>query len=105
MPRRCFAMSVMPLWGRPVAPPRRYWLMPIGLRNSSSNTSPGWMFGSLVFLVVLICLSFSFYYVSDSVIVHDLHVFGVSFTPHKTDAPLPVDADAPLPFFVTAQLF
>ena len=36
-------------------------------------------------------------------IVDDLYVVSVSFSPHKTNAPLVIDADAVLPFAVSCQ--
>jgi hypothetical protein len=36
-------------------------------------------------------------------IVHDLHVVSVPIFPHKTNAPLIIDADAVLPFAVSLQ--
>jgi len=40
-----------------------------------------------------------------SVVVGDLDVEGVSFTPDEADSPLVVDPDAVLPFAIPLQLF
>jgi hypothetical protein len=36
-------------------------------------------------------------------IVHNLYVVGVAFSPNKTNAPLVIDTDTVLPFAVTLQ--
>jgi hypothetical protein len=59
--------------------------MPIGLRNSSKRTSPGWM-GDIFLLFMFLLL----------MIVYDLYVIGIPILPPKADAPLIVNPDAVL---------
>jgi hypothetical protein len=79
-----FTMALMRLSGTSMACANRYWLLPIGLRNSSSNTSPG---GTS----------------SKSVVVNDFNVFWSSFRPDEAEPELVVDADAVLAMAVSAK--
>jgi len=62
----------------------RYWLIPIGLRNSSSNTSRG---GTS----------------SKSVVVNDFNLFWAGCRPDKAEPELVVDADAVLAMAVSPK--
>ena len=79
-----FTMALMRLSGTSMACANRYWLIPIGLRNSSSNTSPG---GTS----------------SKSVVVNDFNVFWSSFRPDEAEPELVVDADAVLAMAVSQE--
>src|SRR6185312_551639 len=68
--------------------------MPMGVRNSSSSTSPGWMLGRFFMGGSLA-----------SVAIDDLHVVGVTIGPSETDAPLVVDPDAVLAIAAALQGF
>jgi len=82
--RRPFTIALMRLSGTPIANARRYWLIPIGLRNSSSRTSPGGTSRS-------------------SVVVNDFDLLWPGFRPDKAEPELVVDADAVLAMAVSPE--
>ena len=79
-----FTMADTALCGLPMAFARRYWLIPMGTKNSSSNTSPG----------VETTLS---------VVVTELYLPRLSVFPPEAKAPLVVDPDAALTKSVALQ--
>src|SRR5690606_26042881 len=80
--------------GTPAALAIAFWLIPSGMRNSSSSTSPGWMLGR-AFTVVSVA----------SVVIDGLHVMGVTIPPAEAHAPLVVDPDAVLALAATFECF
>lgn len=57
-------------WGDSWTTPSSFWLRPIGVRNSSNSTSPGWMLGKAFKISSLV-----------SVVMDDFHVVGVALQP------------------------
>src|SRR3989338_7680705 len=92
MPRLPSTISLMRRGGTPIEFASLVWLISIGRRNSSRSISPGCMFCNLP-------ISFSL-----AVVDYLDHIRAVA-RPHKTDAPLIVDADAVLPFSIIFQCF
>src|SRR3990172_3602440 len=72
-------------------------LIPIGFMKSSKRISPGWIGGSSFVFAMAHLNQYSL------VIVHDLHLVGITVSPHETDSPPGVNPDAVLPPSVALQ--
>src|SRR5690606_502729 len=94
--RRPAMISVSLLAGMPSSRASAVALMPSGSRNSCLMISPGCT-RSRVRTGDLAIVS------SLSMVIDDLHIGGTGLGPAKADAPLVIDANAPLTRAVTAQ--
>jgi hypothetical protein len=68
-----------------------YWLIPIGIKNSSFKIYPGWIGGIL------------FIFLPPLMIIHYFHIKGIVSIPFKANSPLIVDPDTVLAFSVSGQ--
>ena len=78
-----FTISLTLVWGILRSFASLYWLIPIGIRNSSNKTSPGCMFGNfsiLFFYLMIVCY---------------LNLVGVISYPFENDSPLVVNSNTP----------
>jgi hypothetical protein len=80
--------------GTPISFAKRYCDNAIGLRNSSSNISPGETGASFIFLAMANLAS---------VVINNLNVFRTARRPAETDTKLVVDANTPLPGTITRK--
>src|SRR5713226_5505987 len=86
-------ISPMRRCGTRISLASRYWVMPMGFRNSSSRISPGCGYGTLRMRF------------SPSVVVHDLNILRAFRRPHEAHAELVVDTNAVLTGTAALQRF
>jgi len=67
---------------------KRYWLIPIGCKNSSRRIFPG-LTGDIFFIIQIPFL----------VIIYNFNLIGITIFPDKTDAPLIINLNAMLIFW------